>query len=118
MLFVRTGCLLGLALVLATLCNIERTDVHVRITETLDKLASNLQDGLQGRMQQEVKNTTYHTCMHTHMRGWTTTVRLWIVCLFTLDDFPQSDSRQLFLQLFKSGGKQSSSQRQPEYLNI
>lgn len=54
LLWVRTGCLLGLALVLVALCHIEQTDLHVRITQTLDKLVSNLQDGGQGRMLQEV----------------------------------------------------------------
>uniref|UniRef100_H2RQ74 Focadhesin n=1 Tax=Takifugu rubripes TaxID=31033 RepID=H2RQ74_TAKRU len=50
----RTGCLLGLALVLVALCDMEQTDLHVRVTQTLDKLVSNLQDGGQGRMIQEV----------------------------------------------------------------
>lgn len=59
LLRVRTGCLLGLALVLVALCDIEQTDVHVRITQTLDTLLSNLQDGGQGRMLQEVRSTAY-----------------------------------------------------------
>uniref|UniRef100_A0A674MXI4 Focadhesin n=1 Tax=Takifugu rubripes TaxID=31033 RepID=A0A674MXI4_TAKRU len=54
LLWVRTGCLLGLALVLVALCDMEQTDLHVRVTQTLDKLVSNLQDGGQGRMIQEV----------------------------------------------------------------
>uniref|UniRef100_A0A8C9XNB1 Focadhesin n=1 Tax=Sander lucioperca TaxID=283035 RepID=A0A8C9XNB1_SANLU len=50
-----TGCMLGLALVLAALCSSGQTDQHVRITQTLDKLLSNLQDSSgQGRMLQEV----------------------------------------------------------------
>ncbi|KAI3375862.1 hypothetical protein L3Q82_004137 [Scortum barcoo] len=50
-----TGCVLGLGLVLAALCGSGQTDQHVHVTQTLDRLLSNLQDssGL-GRMQQEV----------------------------------------------------------------
>lgn len=59
LLRVRTGCLLGLALVLVALCDIEQTDLHVRVTQTLDMLVSNLQDGGQGRMLQEVMSTAY-----------------------------------------------------------
>lgn len=72
LLWVRTGCLLGLALVLVALCDIEQTDLHVRITQTLDKLVSNLQDGGQGRMLQEVMSTAYH--------GWKESLSLF-VCL-------------------------------------
>uniref|UniRef100_A0A8C4I042 Focadhesin n=1 Tax=Dicentrarchus labrax TaxID=13489 RepID=A0A8C4I042_DICLA len=51
----KTGCMLGLALVLAALCSSGQTDHHVRVTQTLDKLLSNLQDSSgQGRMLQEV----------------------------------------------------------------
>ncbi|XP_035531603.1 focadhesin [Morone saxatilis] len=54
-LSLRTGCMLGLALVLAALCSSGQTDQHVRVTQTLDKLLSNLQDSSgQGRMLQEV----------------------------------------------------------------
>uniref|UniRef100_A0A8C4I1K1 Focadhesin n=1 Tax=Dicentrarchus labrax TaxID=13489 RepID=A0A8C4I1K1_DICLA len=54
-LSLRTGCMLGLALVLAALCSSGQTDHHVRVTQTLDKLLSNLQDSSgQGRMLQEV----------------------------------------------------------------
>uniref|UniRef100_A0AAQ6IU57 DUF3730 domain-containing protein n=1 Tax=Anabas testudineus TaxID=64144 RepID=A0AAQ6IU57_ANATE len=50
-----TGCLLGLGLVLAALCTTGQTGQHVRVTQILDKLLSNLQDSSgQGRMQQEV----------------------------------------------------------------
>lgn len=72
LLWVRTGCLLGLALVLVALCDIEQTDLHVRITQTLDRLVSNLQDGGQGRMLQEVMSTAYH--------GWKESLSLF-VCL-------------------------------------
>uniref|UniRef100_A0A8C4NVA7 DUF3730 domain-containing protein n=1 Tax=Dicentrarchus labrax TaxID=13489 RepID=A0A8C4NVA7_DICLA len=41
-LSLRTGCMLGLALVLAALCSSGQTDHHVRVTQTLDKLLSNL----------------------------------------------------------------------------
>ncbi|XP_076581516.1 focadhesin [Chaetodon auriga] len=51
----KTGCVLGLALVLAALCSSGQTDQHVRVTQMLDKLLSNLQDSSeQGRMLQEV----------------------------------------------------------------
>ncbi|KAF1380319.1 hypothetical protein PFLUV_G00162410 [Perca fluviatilis] len=50
-----TGCMLGLALVLAALCSSGQTNQHVRVTQTLDKLLSNLQDSSgQGRLLQEV----------------------------------------------------------------
>uniref|UniRef100_A0A7N8Y655 Focadhesin n=1 Tax=Mastacembelus armatus TaxID=205130 RepID=A0A7N8Y655_9TELE len=50
-----TGCMLGLGMVLAALCSSGPTDQHVHVTQTLDKLLSNLQDSSgQGRMQQEV----------------------------------------------------------------
>ncbi|XP_045921800.1 focadhesin [Micropterus dolomieu] len=50
-----TGCMLGLGLVLTALCGTGQTDQHVHVTQTLDKLLSNLQDSNgQGRMQQEV----------------------------------------------------------------
>lgn len=51
----RTGCILGLALVLASLCSSGQTQQQVRITQTLDRLLSSLQDsGGEGRMLQEV----------------------------------------------------------------
>nr|XP_046235770.1 focadhesin isoform X2 [Scatophagus argus]XP_046235771.1 focadhesin isoform X2 [Scatophagus argus] len=51
----RTGCVLGLALVLAALCSNGQTDQHVHVTQTLDKLLSNLQESSgQSRMLQEV----------------------------------------------------------------
>ncbi|KAM9335629.1 focadhesin [Symphorus nematophorus] len=51
----RTGCVLGLALVLTALCSSGQTDQHVHVTQTLDKLLCNLQDSSgQGRMLQEV----------------------------------------------------------------
>ncbi|KAM8747268.1 focadhesin [Acanthopagrus schlegelii] len=51
----KTGCVLGLALVLAALCSSGQTDQHIHVTQTLDKLLSNLQDSSgQGRMLQEV----------------------------------------------------------------
>uniref|UniRef100_A0A3Q3XJJ0 Uncharacterized protein n=1 Tax=Mola mola TaxID=94237 RepID=A0A3Q3XJJ0_MOLML len=50
-----TGCVLGLALVVAALCNSGQTDQHVCINRTLDKLLSTLHDSSgQGRMLQEV----------------------------------------------------------------
>ncbi|XP_040887163.1 focadhesin [Toxotes jaculatrix] len=50
-----TGCMLGLGLVLATLCSSGQTDQHVHVTQTLDKLLSSLQESSgQGRMLQEV----------------------------------------------------------------
>ncbi|AWO95702.1 putative focadhesin isoform 2 [Scophthalmus maximus] len=50
-----TGCMLGLGLVLASLCRSGQKEQHVRVTQTLDKLLSNLQDSSgQGRMLQEV----------------------------------------------------------------
>lgn len=55
-----TGCMLGLGLVLTALCGTGQTDQHVHVTQTLDKLLSNLQDSNgQGRMQQEVQPTIY-----------------------------------------------------------
>lgn len=57
-LALRTGCLLGLALVLAALCRMEQAELHAHITQALDKLVSSLQDGGQGRMLQEVSSTT------------------------------------------------------------
>lgn len=54
--------MLGLGLVLAALCGSGQTDQHVRVTQTLDKLLSNLQDSSgQGRMQQEVQTTLHNT---------------------------------------------------------
>uniref|UniRef100_A0A3Q3X776 Uncharacterized protein n=1 Tax=Mola mola TaxID=94237 RepID=A0A3Q3X776_MOLML len=51
----KTGCVLGLALVVAALCNSGQTDQHVCINRTLDKLLSTLHDSSgQGRMLQEV----------------------------------------------------------------
>ncbi|TMS01998.1 hypothetical protein E3U43_007538 [Larimichthys crocea] len=51
----KTGCVLGVALVLAALCSSGQTDQHVHVTQTLDKLLSSLQDSSgQGRMLQEV----------------------------------------------------------------
>uniref|UniRef100_A0A665V3H8 Focadhesin n=1 Tax=Echeneis naucrates TaxID=173247 RepID=A0A665V3H8_ECHNA len=52
-----TGCMLGLGLVLAALCNSGQKDSSrtVHVTQTLDKLLSSLQDNCgQGRMMQEV----------------------------------------------------------------
>ncbi|KAM9833274.1 focadhesin isoform 2-T2 [Syngnathus typhle] len=51
-----TGCVLGLALVLSALCNGGQTQQHGRVTQTLDKLLSALQDsgGQDRRMMQEV----------------------------------------------------------------
>ncbi|XP_039996604.1 focadhesin [Xiphias gladius] len=50
-----TGCMLGLGLVLAALCSSGQKDQHIHVTQTLDKLLSNLQDSSgQGRMLQEV----------------------------------------------------------------
>ncbi|XP_063756490.1 focadhesin [Eleginops maclovinus] len=50
-----TGCVLGLGLVLAAVCSSGQTEQHVNISQTLDKLLSNLQDSSgQGRMLQEV----------------------------------------------------------------
>nr|XP_020450551.1 focadhesin [Monopterus albus]XP_020450552.1 focadhesin [Monopterus albus]XP_020450553.1 focadhesin [Monopterus albus]XP_020450554.1 focadhesin [Monopterus albus]XP_020450555.1 focadhesin [Monopterus albus]XP_020450556.1 focadhesin [Monopterus albus] len=50
-----TGCMLGLGLVLVALCGSGSTDQHAHVTQTLDKLLSNLQDSSGvGRMQQEV----------------------------------------------------------------
>ncbi|XP_061524967.1 focadhesin isoform X1 [Phycodurus eques] len=50
-----TGCMLGLGLLLAALCSDGQTHQHARVTQTLDKLRSALQDsGGQGRMLQEV----------------------------------------------------------------
>uniref|UniRef100_A0A671ULB5 Focadhesin n=1 Tax=Sparus aurata TaxID=8175 RepID=A0A671ULB5_SPAAU len=51
----KTGCVLGLALVLAALCSSGQTDQHIHVTQTLDKLLSNLQESTgHGRMLQEV----------------------------------------------------------------
>ncbi|KAM3590535.1 uncharacterized protein V6R79_011338 [Siganus canaliculatus] len=51
----RTGCVLGLALVLAALCSSGQMEQRVRVSQTLDKLLSSLQDSSgQGRMLQEV----------------------------------------------------------------
>ncbi|CAF93350.1 unnamed protein product, partial [Tetraodon nigroviridis] len=50
----RTGCLLGLALALTALCRSEQAELHAHVTRALEKLLSNLQDGGQGRMLQEV----------------------------------------------------------------
>lgn len=61
-----TGCMLGLGLVLAALCGSGQTDQHVHVTQTLDKLLSNLQDNSgQGRMQQEVQTTLHNTSFTT-----------------------------------------------------
>ncbi|XP_044197607.1 focadhesin [Thunnus albacares] len=50
-----TGCMLGLGLVLAALCSSGQVEQHVHVTQTLDKLLTNLQDSSgQGRMLQEV----------------------------------------------------------------
>ncbi|XP_059210534.1 focadhesin [Centropristis striata] len=50
-----SGCMLGLGLVLASLCSSEQKAQHVRVTQTLDKLLSTLQDSSgRGRMLQEV----------------------------------------------------------------
>ncbi|XP_053199817.1 focadhesin [Scomber japonicus] len=50
-----TGCMLGLGLVLAALCSSGQVEQHVHVTQTLDKLLTNLQDSSgQGRMMQEV----------------------------------------------------------------
>ncbi|KAF7653336.1 hypothetical protein LDENG_00084210, partial [Lucifuga dentata] len=50
-----TGCMLGLALVLASLCTSRQVDQQVRVTQTLDKLLAKLQDSDgQGRMLQEI----------------------------------------------------------------
>ncbi|XP_034470972.1 focadhesin [Hippoglossus hippoglossus] len=50
-----TGCMLGLGLVLAALCSSGQKDQRVHVTQTLDKLLSDLQDSSgQGRMMQEV----------------------------------------------------------------
>ncbi|KAM6909393.1 focadhesin [Xenentodon cancila] len=50
-----TGCVLGLGLVLSALCSSGQTEQHVRVSRTLDKLLSNLQDSSgRGRMLQEV----------------------------------------------------------------
>lgn len=55
-----TGCMLGLGLVLASLCRSGQKEQHVRVTQTLDKLLSNLQDSSgQGRMLQEVQQFYY-----------------------------------------------------------
>ena len=59
-LLLSTGCMLGLGLVLAALCSSGQKDQHVHVTQTLDKLLSDLQDSSgQGRMMQEV--TQPHT---------------------------------------------------------
>ncbi|XP_068163845.1 focadhesin isoform X2 [Antennarius striatus] len=51
----RSGCVLGLGLVLTALCCTGPMDQHVHVTQTLDKLLSDLQDSSgQGRMLQEV----------------------------------------------------------------
>lgn len=51
----KTGCVLGLALVLTSLCNSGQMHQHAHVTQILDKLLSNLQDSSgQGRMLQEV----------------------------------------------------------------
>ncbi|XP_070711064.1 focadhesin isoform X2 [Pempheris klunzingeri] len=51
----RMGCMLGLALVLTALCSSGQMDQQVYVTQTLEKLLSNLQDSSgQGRMLQEV----------------------------------------------------------------
>ncbi|KAM7365969.1 hypothetical protein PAMP_015444 [Pampus punctatissimus] len=50
-----TGCTLGLGLVVAALCSSGQVEQHVHVTQTLDKLLTNLQDSSgQGRMLQEV----------------------------------------------------------------
>ncbi|XP_072232012.1 focadhesin isoform X2 [Leuresthes tenuis] len=50
-----TGCLLGLGLVLSSLCSSAQMDQHIHVSQTLDKLLANLQDSSgQGRMLQEV----------------------------------------------------------------
>ncbi|XP_034020225.1 focadhesin isoform X1 [Thalassophryne amazonica] len=50
-----TGCMLGLGLVLASLCYSQQVAQQVQVTQTLDKLLSTLQDdSSQGRMVQEV----------------------------------------------------------------
>uniref|UniRef100_A0A8C5EA82 DUF3730 domain-containing protein n=1 Tax=Gouania willdenowi TaxID=441366 RepID=A0A8C5EA82_GOUWI len=51
----KSGCILGLGLVLSALCNNGRTDQHNHIIQALDKLLASLQDSSdQGRLLQEV----------------------------------------------------------------
>ncbi|KAF3836782.1 hypothetical protein F7725_004246 [Dissostichus mawsoni] len=50
-----TGCVLGLGLVLASICSSGQTEQQVHVSQTLDRLLSTLQDSSgQGRMLQEV----------------------------------------------------------------
>uniref|UniRef100_A0A3B5KX03 Uncharacterized protein n=1 Tax=Xiphophorus couchianus TaxID=32473 RepID=A0A3B5KX03_9TELE len=54
-LFLSTGCVLGLGLVLSALCSRGRVEQQVHVSRTLDKLLDKLQDSSgQGRMLQEV----------------------------------------------------------------
>lgn len=69
-LALRTGCLLGLALVLAALCRMEQAELHARVTQTLEKLVSSLQDSGQGRMLQEVSSTPCSTWMGGQTDRW------------------------------------------------
>ncbi|MEQ2202733.1 hypothetical protein XENOCAPTIV_013936, partial [Xenoophorus captivus] len=61
-LFLSTGCVLGVGLVLSALCSRGQVDQQVHVSRTLDKLLANLQDSSgQGRMLQEVQQ--HHTSM-------------------------------------------------------
>uniref|UniRef100_A0A3B3TVA0 Focadhesin n=1 Tax=Poecilia latipinna TaxID=48699 RepID=A0A3B3TVA0_9TELE len=69
-LFLSTGCVLGLGLVLSALCSRGRVEQQVHVSRTLDKLLDKLQDSSgQGRMLQEVLSYSV-ACVSVSAFSW------------------------------------------------
>uniref|UniRef100_A0A3P9NBR5 Focadhesin n=1 Tax=Poecilia reticulata TaxID=8081 RepID=A0A3P9NBR5_POERE len=69
-LFLSTGCVLGLGLVLSALCSSGRVEQQVHVSRTLDKLLDKLQDSSgQGRMLQEVLSYSV-ACVSVSAFSW------------------------------------------------